>query len=196
MYEGTKFSSRLKRVIYDKAHCISQWASFRAEFKLLGSLRWLVPDNTPSYLTSATLPGHILSDTLSKLGLQGSDRPKILHRSNDRRNIRLAVRPIKHTQTSYYDLAYLVPLKSTDANPLRKFLAYFNNRTEAEDAVKELWKRVDHCLRSRIVWFHSGMTERFKKRCIKRMADGELWGMCCTDAAGMVSENHSKMEMC
>ncbi|KIJ10206.1 hypothetical protein PAXINDRAFT_16777 [Paxillus involutus ATCC 200175] len=40
-------------------------------------------------------------------------------------------------------------------------------------------------LRDKIVWFHSGMTQEFRSEMIEKLRCGEIWGICCTDAAGM-----------
>lgn len=36
------------------------------------------------------------------------------------------------------------------------------------------------------MWFHSGMSEEFKAETIDKFIKGDIWGLCCTDAAGMV----------
>src|SRR5260221_3355098 len=38
-----------------------------------------------------------------------------------------------------------------------------------------------------IVWYHSGMSDMFKKEAVEAYEAGELLGLCCTDACGMVS---------
>ncbi|KAG1837238.1 P-loop containing nucleoside triphosphate hydrolase protein [Suillus subluteus] len=40
-------------------------------------------------------------------------------------------------------------------------------------------------LREKVIWFHSGMTMDFRVNAMEKLRKGELWGICCTDAAGM-----------
>jgi len=49
------------------------------------------------------------------------------------------------------------------------------------DLPGHLWEKV--------IWFHSGMTMEFRVDAMEKLKKGELWGICCTDAAGMVSGN-------
>jgi superfamily II DNA/RNA helicase len=70
-------------------------------------------------------------------------------------------------------------------------MVFVNKCSEAVGAVKELWK---DCLNDRgkgeyIRWFHSGMTAHFKRETIKDLKQGKLWGVVCTDTAGMVCES-------
>jgi superfamily II DNA helicase RecQ len=72
-------------VIFDEAHCISQWGdTFRNEYAHVGKLRWFLPD-TPFYATSATLPVGVLEDVRQKL--QMPTNTAVMRRSNDRWNI-------------------------------------------------------------------------------------------------------------
>ena len=37
-----------------------------------------------------------------------------------------------------------------------------------------------------VVWFHSGMSMQYKEETMEKLQKGEIWGIVCTDAAGMV----------
>ncbi|KAF8868389.1 hypothetical protein CPB84DRAFT_1696442, partial [Gymnopilus junonius] len=74
----------------DEGHCISQWGSFHKEYMHLGSLRYLIPENVPFYIPSATLPIPVLLDITEILRLC-SDQTKCMMCSNDQPEIRLAV---------------------------------------------------------------------------------------------------------
>lgn len=39
----------------------------------------------------------------------------------------------------------------------------------------------------KIIWFHSGMSKEFKEVAMEKLRKGEIWGIVCTNAAGMVS---------
>jgi hypothetical protein len=41
--------------------------------------------------------------------------------------------------------------------------------------------------REKVVWFHSGMSMDFHVDAMDKLRRGDIWGVCCTDAAGMVS---------
>jgi superfamily II DNA/RNA helicase len=38
----------------------------------------------------------------------------------------------------------------------------------------------------KLLWFHSGMSTRFRTDTIKKLCTHKIWGILCTDAAGMV----------
>ena len=56
------FASAILRVIFDEAHCISQWASFRGEYKDIGRIRWILGPDVVFMLASATLASLVLND--------------------------------------------------------------------------------------------------------------------------------------
>ncbi|KAF8226598.1 hypothetical protein L208DRAFT_1128875, partial [Tricholoma matsutake] len=37
----------------------------------------------------------------------------------------------------------------------------------------------------KVVWFHSGMNSQFHEETISDLHKGKIWGLLCTDAAGM-----------
>ncbi|EGO02500.1 hypothetical protein SERLA73DRAFT_150228 [Serpula lacrymans var. lacrymans S7.3] len=45
--------------------------------------------------------------------------------------------------------------------------------------------------KDKIVWFHSGMSAEFQKKTVKKLQVGALWGIHCTDTAGMVPDLRS-----
>jgi superfamily II DNA helicase RecQ len=80
-----------KRILYftfDEGHCISQWGKFRKEYLLMGDLRYLISEDIPFYIASATLPPAVLLDVIDILRLRPGKTEKIL-RSNDRPDIHL-----------------------------------------------------------------------------------------------------------
>jgi len=112
----------------------------------------------------------------------------IMHRSNDRWNIAYAVHEMRHHQSTYVDLSFLIPVdfKASD-RLLAKFMVFFNSKREAEEAAKYLKSRLPLQLRDRVHWLHSGMTSAFRTDEIKSMVDNERWGLLLTDIGGMVS---------
>lgn len=78
-------------------------------------------------------------------------------------------------------------LKLDGVNPPPKFMLFVNQRKESEEIVGFQWDDLPPGFRDKVVWFHSGMSSQFRDDAIRRLRDGELWGIICTDAAGMVS---------
>ncbi|PPR03854.1 hypothetical protein CVT26_000852 [Gymnopilus dilepis] len=182
LWESKKFVSRLFNISFDEGHCISQWGDFRPEYGELGRLRWLIPSHIRFHVVSATMPDLVLKDVKSKLQMR-SDTTTVIHLSNDRPNIHIVVEQMDFSASSKKDLARILNLKN--GTPPPKFLVFTNKRLETEEAVREEWKCLPDELRDKIVWFHSGMSAEFRAEAIERLKKGELWGLFCTDAAGM-----------
>jgi superfamily II DNA/RNA helicase len=51
---------------------------------------------------------------------------------------------------------------------------------------KKEWDNLPPHLKEKVVWFHSGMSPEFCEEVIRKLQTGEIWGIMCTDAAGMV----------
>ena len=134
LWRKPKFMLQLLCFIFDEGHCISQWGAFRNEYLLLGNLQYLIPEDIPFYVASATLPLDVLLDVTKILRLQRETEH--ITCSNDRPNIHLVIREIKYTVSSYTDLAFLIPdnFKEGD-DPPNKFLVFFDNTKEAEAAI-------------------------------------------------------------
>lgn len=117
-----------KRILYftfDEGHCISQWGKFRKEYLLMGDLRYLISEDIPFYIASATLPPAVLLDVIDILRLRPGKTEQIL-RSNDRPDIHLMVRGLTFPANSFKDLAFLVSNGHQDgASPVAKFLIFF-----------------------------------------------------------------------
>ena len=100
---------------------------------------------------------------------------------------------MKHTIASHFDLAFLVPLRAKTENVewihqnIAQFLIYCNSRLDAERTAKFLRSCLPKSECHQIVWFHLGMSETFKNETIDAYESGEILGVCCMDACGMVS---------
>ena len=114
IWNNPKVKTHINWVIVDEAHCVSQWGQdFQSSYLSLSRLYYVLGD-IPWYLTSATLHPHILHDVLQIIGLPSN--MAVYRHSNDRPNIHLSVRVMKHTITSHFDLAFLVPLQAKTEN--------------------------------------------------------------------------------
>ena len=193
IWNEPKIKKRINCVVVDEAHCVSQWGrDFRSSYLHLSRLHAVLGEEVPWYLTSATLHSQVLHDTLRIIGLRHNTT--IYRRSNDWPNIHLSVRRMKHPIASRFDLAFLVPLNPqiNDSewvqHNIPQFLVYCNSRADTESTALFLRSRLPRHACHRIVWYHSGMSDTFKKETMEAYEVGEILGLCCTDACGMVSD--------
>jgi superfamily II DNA helicase RecQ len=188
LWEKPKFTSRILNFIFDEGHCISQWGKFRKEYLHVGSLRYLIPDAIPFYVASATLPASVLLDVVDILRLRSENIEHII-RSNDRPDIHLMVRGLVFPANSFKDLTFLIPKGFKEGDPPPpKFIVFFDNTKETERATKYLRTLLPDSLRNKIMYFHSTMTQPFREDEFEAMKSSETWGLCATDAFGMVCD--------
>ncbi|KAG1894505.1 uncharacterized protein F5891DRAFT_1130927 [Suillus fuscotomentosus] len=68
------------------------------------------------------------------------------------------------------------------------FMVFANSRKETESVAQFLRSYVAKEYCDKIVWFHSGMSAKFRREAIENLWTIKIWGICCTDAAGMVCD--------
>jgi hypothetical protein len=73
----------------------------------MGDLQYLISEDIPFYIASATLPHAVLLDIIDILHLQSGKTEKIL-RSNDRPDIHLMVQGLTFPANSFKDLSFLI----------------------------------------------------------------------------------------
>ena len=181
-----KFAARLLYIVFDEGHCVSDWSHFRAQYKDLGRLRFIIPETIPFYVASATLPTPILVDVMEILHLR-SARTQYILRSNGRPDVHLAVRKMQYAASSYNDLNFVIPNNFAEGDPAPpKFLIFFDSSKEAEAAVRHLRNRLPEALRGKIKHFHSVMSPEYHSDEYEALRKGDLFGLCVTDSSGMV----------
>jgi superfamily II DNA/RNA helicase len=131
------------------------------------------------------MPMLVLNDMKAKLMLH-PNKTIIMHCSNDRPNISFVVEKMQYSVKSMLDLQCILQLNG--ATPPKKFMVFVNKQCESEEMGKKEWFNLPLYLKEKIVWFHSGMSPEFHKDAIQKLQMGEIWGIICTDAAGMVQE--------
>ncbi|KAJ6610953.1 P-loop containing nucleoside triphosphate hydrolase protein, partial [Mycena sp. CBHHK59/15] len=181
-----RFQQHLRLVFIDEAHCVSLWGgSFRSEYAELGVLRGRVPASVTFAIASATLPTHVLDDVCAKLKI-GQDAV-IISMSNARPNIALSVRKIVHPDDTKADLRFLIREDATVPADIPISLVYFNTRIETEDACDQLqsWAHDVGIDTSAIAFYHAKIGMARKRELERKLRNGEVRILCCTDAVGM-----------
>ena len=191
LFSSPEFRARLTCVIFDEAHCISQWGSFRAEYTEISRLRHQLPC-IPMVFASATFSPLILSDIKMQFDLT-AENTLYIQRPNDRPNVHITVRTIERAISSYADLAFLIP---EGDNIPQKFLIFFDSINECVAAGSSLRHRLPPELRDKISWFHSEMSDQHKKDELERLRKGEIWGLCATDSFRLVMSSSIFASLC
>ncbi|KAF7796580.1 hypothetical protein EIP86_007761, partial [Pleurotus ostreatoroseus] len=151
LWKSTVFTSDLVSIVWDEAHCVSAWGSFRPEYANAGWLRNIIPRHIPYLIPSATLPPHVRRDVMDILQVQHEHTEYIL-RSNDRPNIHITVRKIRYPLVSFKDLDFLIPdgWDPGKGGKLPKFLVFFDRKADAIAAADHLRSRLPVEYRDRI----------------------------------------------
>ncbi|KAI9432879.1 P-loop containing nucleoside triphosphate hydrolase protein [Lactarius psammicola] len=157
LWKSMRFVKKLRSFVFDEAHCISQWSGeFHLEYADVGRLRWLLPNHVVFHMVSATLPSHILGHIRSILQMR-LDKTREIRLSNDRPNIHLLTLEMLDPVHSCYDILRVLRFDGDPPPPL--FMVFCND-----------WRETD---------------TKFQTEMIKKLHSHEIWGIFCTDAAGM-----------
>ena len=191
LWHKKMFLDRVLCVVWDEAHCVSAWSGFREGYqhaeRLRNSVKKTVPRHIPFLLPSAMLPTPVLNAVCGRLQVDQS-KARLIHMSNDRPNIFLTVRKIRHSLSSYRDLTdLLVPANWQPGHRIPKFLVFFDSKREAIAAADALRARLPKEYRTKVVWFNSDSTPTFREAATEDLKRGGYYGLMCTDAFGMVS---------
>ncbi|CAE6445209.1 unnamed protein product [Rhizoctonia solani] len=182
LWESASFRNKVTRVIFDEAHCVLDWGNFRPAYHRLSFIRPTLLHATFTAL-SATLSPAMVLELKKWLGLYDIE---ILRRSNDRQNIAPIVKKMQYSVTSLHDIAFLIPLGLTSESPAPpKFMLFMRSKQMCQKAGRFLRKRLPPELRGKVVWVHSDMNGHFNQRSMERLKAGDLYGVVCTDVAGM-----------
>ncbi|KIL56854.1 hypothetical protein M378DRAFT_436127 [Amanita muscaria Koide BX008] len=178
------FNSHLISIIVDEAHCISQWGSFRSDYRDIGRLRLFQRKLCPILATSATMSTGVIEDVKKVLRLR-EESLFVSRCSTDRSNIAIIVRPIVNPIYSYRELSFVLGDWEPGNPPPPKFIVFFDNIKYSVDAGHYLRGLLPKDEQSCINWFNSDMSDEFKRSEAERFAHGETWGLLATDSFGM-----------
>ncbi|KAH9847346.1 P-loop containing nucleoside triphosphate hydrolase protein [Lenzites betulinus] len=184
LWRNAKFTSRLVSVVWDEAHCIKAWGSFRPSLAESGNLRNMLPPRVPYLMPSATFTKSVSTDVISIVQAR-RDRMLYIRRSNDRPNVFLTVRKMQYAVSSYRDLDFLIPDGWTPQMRIRPFVVFFDNIEDSINATEALRKRLPREYSDRIVWFNSDNTSRFREQTTEAFREHNILGLFCTDSFGM-----------
>jgi superfamily II DNA helicase RecQ len=67
LWKIPSFVKHVLSIVWDEGQCVSKWADIQPEYKDVERLRFLLPNNIPFYVTSATLPPLVLRDVMDIL---------------------------------------------------------------------------------------------------------------------------------
>lgn len=180
------FNDHVVSIVIDEAHCISQWGTFRPEYREIGRLRYLQRKPCSILATSATMSSAVIDDVKKVLRLC-EENLFVSRCSTDRTNIKILVRPILNPIRTFRDLSFLLCDWKPGDPPPPKFLVFFDNINESVLAGLFLRSLLPKDQHHHIKWFNSEMSDRFKRNETGRLARGETWGLMATDSFGMVS---------
>ena len=185
------FFKRLRAVIVDEAHCISDWGgSFRPDYANLGLVRERIPCKVPIMAASATLPTHVLEDV--RAGLQIHRSCKMVQVTNDRPNVALSVRIMDHPEESKADLRCAIPNGAVKPEDIPVAIIYMNLRYECERTVDKLRSWLPPGIPPECIAFYHAKIGSARKREIEiLLQEGKIRIVVCTEAMGMVCHSLS-----
>ncbi|KAF8264330.1 P-loop containing nucleoside triphosphate hydrolase protein [Lactarius quietus] len=167
LWKTKTFVNKLRCIIFDEAHCISQWSGeFWPEYAEVGRLRWLLPKHVVFYGTSATLPCHVLDHVKTILHMRPESTREI-RLTSDRPNIHLVTLEMLDPLSSCHDT--LCVFRFDGDPPPPPFMVFCNDRKETE-----------HLFQYACLHAPAELTDKLR----------EIWGIFCTDTAGMGLDVH------
>lgn len=174
--------------VIDEAHCIAQWGGeFRPAYGELSQLRAFVPTQVPVMLLSATLTPEALEECERSVLIKPQDAFYV-NLGNDRRNIKMEVRPIENAE----DFAALDGIFHFDkvnlVSDLPKTLIFADERVKVQQIWRYIRSRLPEFLGSAVDYVHSLRSKRAKRRVMNRFMNAQgIRILVATEAVGMVS---------
>lgn len=173
----------------DEAHCVSHWgSSFRKKYGSLGIIRSFLPRAVPVLAVSATLTRRVRRDLLAKLHV--AKDYIFIDVGNDRKNVSLVVRPMKHAMNTYWDLRFVIPLAYSSPEEIEKTFIYCDNIEAGGDIIDYLKTllRPEHRDIGLIRPFNATHTHDFRTEAMDLFRESHIRIVVCTDVCGMVRD--------
>ncbi|KZV90674.1 P-loop containing nucleoside triphosphate hydrolase protein [Exidia glandulosa HHB12029] len=188
LFKVNAFALRFYRVIADEVHCVEEWSDFRPQYLNFDLLLHWLPPRARFLCASATVTDALRARIMKTFRLQPKTT-ELIRLNNDCPNIFFAVRKMSGTPTNYNDLLSLLPsdpdLIAYDCPPPPKFMVFMPSKKECVEARLFLMHHLPLHSVGRICWFFSDCSEGYKNKMLQDLKDGKIWGMFCTDSAGM-----------
>lgn len=153
LWKKEHFTSQIISMVWDEAHCISTWNSFRADYKKAYRIRYMLP-KLRFLLASATFDTEIKNDVFKTMHISPLTCAIFQH-SNDRPNVHIEVHCIQHALHTYADLDFIFPPNWKPGDDLPRFLIFFDSIKESISAAEKLQSQLGASTRHKIVWFNS-----------------------------------------
>jgi superfamily II DNA helicase RecQ len=182
---STALKSAARTLVVDEVHAIKDWSNFRPEFLRVPYIRNQFRDMRV-YMTTATITLSELKDPKERMQMQ-KDSTSLIHRCNDRKNLRWIVLPLRSARSSFHDLSFLIPPGTSESNPPPRALIFTESCSDAEEAGKHFRKKLEIDLREKINWIHARLDMDSREELLAAFIAGDIWILFCTDAVGMVS---------
>ncbi|EJD48115.1 P-loop containing nucleoside triphosphate hydrolase protein, partial [Auricularia subglabra TFB-10046 SS5] len=188
LFKDQGFSERFSRYIFDEAHCVLDWNSFRPEYQNFDLMRSVLPSHARIFCCSATVTNDQRKQIMAHFEMR-DDQTELVRLKNDLPNVFYAARPMPGAADCYSALLPLLPdnpeLLAPDCPAPPKFMVFTQSKAECVNACLYLMNALpaNHC--HKVAWFFSDMSEEFKEEKLRQLREGIIWGLFCTDAAGM-----------
>jgi hypothetical protein len=135
----TRFVETVFCVVVDEAHLIHQWRTFRTSYGHLANMRYTF-NHAAFMLCSATMMAYTRRFVHRTMNL--GPNVSFIHRSVDRPNIFIAVKPILHGTKDHRDLYYLLPEGIKHPAEIPQTIVFMDSRPDAKQACDEFWTRI------------------------------------------------------
>ncbi|CAD6948861.1 unnamed protein product, partial [Tilletia laevis] len=188
------FRAKVGGIFVDEAHVVDEWGTqeslrtkeaFRPDFGKIRVLRHLVGARVPVLACTATLPPSTLKTAWRALDF-GRQSFFACDAGTDRPNIRLEVRAMSYSNTSFRDLASFFSPFAKQPEDIPKTIIYVRTKHEAYKAADAIKRFLDPCLASAVCSFTSLGTNALKTDVLQRFyKTSGLRILVATEAGGM-----------
>jgi ATP-dependent DNA helicase RecQ len=170
-------SSRLRSLIIDEAHCITQWgSSFRPAYRRLGTVRAALPQNTTDRIAIAAFTA--TADPITQRDIQqvlGLNKPQIFRSSPYRKNLFLRIVRVWTPAARRDRLQSFIQAQGKTAG-----LVYTRSRRDSETLATWLQQQGHETAA-----YHAGLGAQQRRRIEQQWLSGQMPFVICTSAFGM-----------